>query len=671
MIYKCIIIINKLYLIKNLKMNDKNELKDEIIYDFKEMGILMYGEYMLGEDDISEKYYKFLNNKSIISSLKTRINHVVCYLFYKTKTDPDCKAQINNILSKLNNLKINYYNFFLICNLIHYYNKYFDVDKDEILFLIKQLKKFSKFILNNDIKDEEDSKILVLLFYYYYSILLINLFKNKQYLPNIYGGRETFFKYIESKYNDLLNEYIQGDIFIKKYDNDYISLNLSDLNGYAERNNNSKLIHYILFIKFFSSISDNNNDKKIKNYDFFFYEDNSLNKEIKIGILSRKILFHILNYDEDKIKDFEIYLKKIKNNNILKNENANGYNNSITNNITNNNNIIINENINNSIKAINKTPENNIGSNNNNKLDNNNCHTILLDKYNYLEIIINKNKYLLFNELKNTEKFNIKFNINILNSIQKLSLSLQDNYNLYHQYNITILQNILNIQNITNFNNQTIINNCFFNIIYKQNEIISLSNQLINSINKEEIKETIIDLCSKFYDYLKNENDENKNFIKNYEYLKALITRVFYNYMELLFINRKLNKNTNDKCEVKFKEFLDIIKEFDIDNYLIYKIKADYYFVTNDLENALDNYRIYNSATNYSSPSGLFGDATSTYIKDSKNPNQDKDKKKKRKNEAINKMDICICVINKKYMKIRNYIGFIKNLEKLKGLFKE
>ena len=67
------------------------------IYYFNEMGVLMYGEYMLDEEDITSKYYDFLNNPDITSSIKTTINHIVCYLFYQTKSNPDeCKNKIIN-----------------------------------------------------------------------------------------------------------------------------------------------------------------------------------------------------------------------------------------------------------------------------------------------------------------------------------------------------------------------------------------------------------------------------------------------------------------------------------------------------------------------------------------------------------------------------------------------
>ena len=253
-------------------MEQNKELKDEIIYYFNEMGILMYGEFMLGEEgDISLKYYEFLNNPVITSSIKTKINHLVCYLFYKTKSNLElCKNKINNILSKLNdNLAINYYNFILICNLIHYYNEYFDIDENEVLFLLKKLQKFTKLIINNKIHDEDDNLTLVILFYYYYSILLINLFKNKKYISYKYINIENFFKYIELKFNELKTGYIDDNIYREKYDNNYFSLNLNDLNNYAERKN-KKLLYFISYVKLFLSISNNKKDDRIKNFDFFF-----------------------------------------------------------------------------------------------------------------------------------------------------------------------------------------------------------------------------------------------------------------------------------------------------------------------------------------------------------------------------------------------------------------
>lgn len=652
-------------------MEQNKELKDEIIYYFNEMGILMYGEFMLGEeDDISLKYYEFLNNPVITSSIKTKINHLVCYLFYKTKSNPElCKNKINNILSKLNdNLAINHYNFILICNLIHYYNEYFDIDENEVLFLLKKLQKFTKLIINNKIHDEDDNLTLVILFYYYYSILLINLFKNKKYISYKYINIENFFKYIELKFNELKTGYIDDNIYREKYDNNYFSLNLNDLNNYAERKN-KKLLYFISYVKLFLSISNNKKDDRIKNFDFFFYEDNKLNKEIKMDMLSRKILYQILNYDEDKIKDFKFYdilIKNNPNNNIINNKEINNsikINNIPIINENNNNNIIGEENniiskVNNLVEINNNSsPEEQNNSNDCNSIDsinilNNNNYNIILCKKKYFSIILKTNKYLLFNELKLIDNDNIKLDMNLINSIKLLHVPNTYNnnlYDIYHKYNIDILETKMSIKIMPQ--------NCFFNIISKHNEIMIHSNKVINQ-NIGERKE-IYNLCSEFYKYLINENDDNKNFIKNSNYLKALIMRVFYNYMELLFIDIKLNINNNDKYENKYKEFENVIEEFEIDNYLIFKIKADYHFITKNLEESIKYYKLYNSSTKYKSPSGLFGEAVSTYIIGNI----------KRNDEARNIISTCTDILNKKYMKIGNYISFINCIEKIKSSF--
>ena len=164
-------------------MEQNNNLNQEIYFHFKELGIILYGEYILKNyqnnenymNELLTKYYIFLTNENNIPS---KINHKVCYYYFK---DEQCDSDENNeiiesILSKINyDLKINYFNFILICNLIHYYNRFFEhIDSKETSFLLYQLKKFSNLIINSEqhLNDEDDSIIMIYLFFYYYSILL-------------------------------------------------------------------------------------------------------------------------------------------------------------------------------------------------------------------------------------------------------------------------------------------------------------------------------------------------------------------------------------------------------------------------------------------------------------------------------------------------------------------
>lgn len=138
-------------------MEIKTNSINDIVFYFKENGILIYGEYMLINKENDEifvnqllnNYYNFLKNDNNICS---KINHKICYFFCKKKyKKEDNNNKIVYCLSKLDNdLSINYYNFFLICNLIHYYNSFHLNNDKETIFLLFYLKKFSNLILNNN-----------------------------------------------------------------------------------------------------------------------------------------------------------------------------------------------------------------------------------------------------------------------------------------------------------------------------------------------------------------------------------------------------------------------------------------------------------------------------------------------------------------------------------------
>ena len=212
---------------------DKSNIYNEIMHCFKEIGLIIYNEYMFKEESVSyenilPKYLTFLNDEEIKPLIKSKINHQICYHYYNNKGKKDFKLSIN-----LNELKVNYYNFILICNLVHYYNEYYDSNEKEVLFLIELMKKFSKLIFKGErIKDTQYG--LILLFLYYYSILAIHLCDTSKYIYIYWNKKPTssFFDYIQKRVDSLLREYIQDDSI---FDNDFINLNLDALSNYYSK----------------------------------------------------------------------------------------------------------------------------------------------------------------------------------------------------------------------------------------------------------------------------------------------------------------------------------------------------------------------------------------------------------------------------------------------------
>ena len=651
---------------KSFQNLEGQTLKELILYYFTDLGILMYGEFMLNNSHqnlsnyISGNYLNFLKDENIKSSILSVINHTVCSLFYQTKISPSCKDQIIIILSKLNNsLQINYYNFFLICNLIHYYNEYLDISEGKSLFLIKQLKKFSNLIINNekDINEEDDSNSSVLLFFYYYSILLYCIYKNRRYEgPKCYA--EKFKEYIEQKVNNLFNNNYD-DIYRFKYNNNYINLYLDNIiDNPEEYEKNQKFQYYIKFIKYYLSIIEQRKDQKI-DFNFSFYKDNKLTKDIEVGLLYKKLLFLIINYDE---KDMDIFEQTIKN---FEKENININNENINRNIINNS----NDNINNIENEYNEN-NNNINEDNiindENNIINNNIENIenndISSKIEYIKAIIRANKNLMRYDLLNFDKYEEKIKIDI-NSIKNLSMNHQHEQELYHNYNISIIEK-------RDFNEESLNDNIFLYIIYYHNKIVMLSKEYIHE-KKSEKRDNILELCHQFstkLKELKNQNDKKDfNFIKNNNYLKIIITRVFYNYLELIFIDVKKNINNDEHYEEIFKEFEDIILDYDINNNLINKIKGDYYFITKNLVEAEKFYEEYSVQSKNEIIQGLFGLSISSYIKEKKNEVEEGNLNFK----AINNMENVRNKIQKDLFLIKNNISLLPELDKIISKFKE
>ena len=295
---------------------DKSNIYNEIINYFKEIGLLIYGEYSLKKKPLSyeticQKYDKFFNSEEIKPLIKTKINHKICFYFYNNKKgNQNIKLPID-----LNGLKVNYYNFILICNLIHYYNEYYDIEIKEVLFLLELMKKFSKIIFKGEgIKDTQDGLILILLFLYYYSILAINLYENTKYKYNDDDRlNSNFYDFIQNRVNNLFGECFKEpkyQIYEKIINNDFINLKLDSLNDYSERQNDKKLEFFIKFIKFAILIMQN--DEKKQNFDYSMIQYSEINKNIRINLVLRKAFFDIINDNnlESSLED----LIKIKNN---------------------------------------------------------------------------------------------------------------------------------------------------------------------------------------------------------------------------------------------------------------------------------------------------------------------------------------------------------------------
>ena len=645
-------------------------LKEELIYYFRDMGILIYSEFKINKDNKDNnisynkmclKYFNLLNNENIISSLKSKINYKVCYLFYKTKivenkeneedeenkenekNKEKYKNQIKYLLSKFNiNLKINYYNFILLCNLIHYYNNFFNYKEIEVLFLLNQLNKFAELIIKNDIyiKDEDDSKILILLFFYYYSILSYNLFKQKKYEHSFNGTAENFYEYIAQISSELFNDNPNSPL-LEKYINKYLNINIDNLINYAKKNN-EKLSYFIEFFKLLLKLFDYDRKNIINKFDFSFIKYfldseqnlgneknlkinmNMINKKIILGILFRKLLFGIINYNEEFMHNLEKEWKSLKSYfNDSNNSNIN-FNNSINNNkISNNNN-----------------NENNIDNKNNNEIKEIN------NKLDYFEKIINSNQNLLLNKLKKDYNIDYKYKVDKIENLPNLIKE----FNIYHKYNLKVL--------LQKKENDKKINNNFLQIIYYHNEIMSLTKEYIKNREEKERNEKkgkIISYGTYFVELLeKIEKKENDiNFIKNNNYIKIIITRIFYNYYEIQIISETKGSSYPKDYDVEHQKFEHFINVFEIKNHLINKINGDFHFLLGRYKKAKEEYsKSMNNSDNFNCLATYFSNVISYNID---NPNQNK-------KIFINNLKKCLVDLKnnyeneEEYLKIRSYL---------------
>ena len=552
---------------------DKSNIYNEIINYFKEIGLLIYGEYKLKKEHLSyenilQKYNKFLKDEKIKPLIKTKINHKICFYFYNNKKgNQNIKLPID-----LNGLKVNYYNFILICNLIHYYNEYYDIEIKEVLFLLELMKKFSKIIFKGEgIKDTQDGLILILLFLYYYSILAINLYENTKYKYNDDDRlNSNFYDFIQNRVNNLFGECFKEpkyQIYEKIINNDFINLKLDSLNDYSERQNDKKLEFFIKFIKFAILIMQN--DEKKQNFDYSMIQYSEINKNIRINLVLRKAFFDIINDNnlESSLED----LIKIKNNFFKDIEN----------------------------------PE---------------------IEYYYKEIIESNKNLLSFSK----NKINInKENIEKIKNIPHLSEISKK----YHEYNIKLLEyieqkekkeieiEIEELKNCANLSEEEMNENILFKIICTYNEIALQTKEYKNkkvedeedANEKEEMRQKIFEKVECFCQYLKNIKDQDIKLIKHNNYLKKLISRIFNNYFALKSI-KGYNQFFKEKLDDIFESFKEIVKNFGINNFLVDKIEADYFFRNKEgLEEAKKKFIIISNETHNESLSCLFNFAYSSY----------------------------------------------------------
>ena len=550
---------------------DKSNIYNEIINYFKEIGLLIYGEYKLKKEHLSyknilQKYNKFLKDEEIKPLIKSKINHKICFYFYNNKKgNQNIKLPID-----LNGLKVNYYNFILICNLIHYYNEYYDIEIKEVLFLLELMKKFSKIIFKGEgIKDTQDGLILILLFLYYYSILAINLYEDTKYKYNDDDRlNSSFYDFIQNRVNNLFGECFKEpkyQIYEKIINNDFINLKLDSLNDYSERQNDKKLEFFIKFIKFAILIMQN--DEKKQNFDYSMIQYSEINKNIRINLVLRKAFFDIINDNnlESSLED----LIKIKNNFFKDIEN----------------------------------PE---------------------IEYYYKEIIESNKNLLSFSK----NKINInKENIEKIKNIPHLSEISKK----YHEYNIKLLEyieqkekkeiEIEELKNCANLSEEEMNENILFKIICTYNEIALQTKEYKNkkvedeedANEKEEMRQKIFEKVECFCQYLKNIKDQDIKLIKHNNYLKKLISRIFNNYFALKSI-KGYNQFFKEKLDDIFESFKEIVKNFSINNFLVDKIEADYFFRNKEgLEEAKKKFIIISNETHNESLSCLFNFAYSSY----------------------------------------------------------
>ena len=201
-------------------------------------------------------------------------------------------------------------------------------------------------------------------------------------------------------------------------------------------------------------------------------------------------------------------------------------------------------------------------------------------EYYYKQIIQSNSNLLSFSKTKidiNEEK------IKKIKDIQNLSKISQK----YHEYNLKVLKNNGKLEKEFE---EEMNKNIFFYIICMYNDIaletkeykkIEL-NQAENENEKDEISKTIYKKVESFCKYLKDINDKDKiNFIKNNNYLKILISRIFYNYFVLKVI-KEFDQRFHEKMNDIFESFKEIVNKFNINNFLVDKIYADYFFIRNE-----------------------------------------------------------------------------------------
>ena len=447
----------------------------------------------------------------------------------------------------------------------------------------------------------------------------------------------TFYDFMQIRVNTLFGECFEDPKY-QKYEkilnNDFINLKLDSLNIYSERENNKKLEFFIRFIKFILLIMYNdNNDEKQHNFDYSMIQYSEINPNVRINLVLRKAFFGIINGNVNNIGSSLEDLKKIKDYFFKDNEN----------------------------------PE---------------------IEYYYTQIIQSNANLLSFSKNKidiNKENIEKIKNIPYLSEISKK----------YHEYNIKLMEYIElikekedmikkkneNKKNQKENNNEEITNidkikeemkkNKFFIIIFTYNFIVLKTKEYKNKDpNKEKERDQILaDIFTKvesFCDDLIKIKDEDKNnikFISNNNYLKTLISRIFYNYFVLKIIKKK-QKFNNVPFKKTFESFEDITKTFNIKNFLVDKIRADIFCINKDdknMDEAKINYAKINNDIHNRSLSSLFGYAFCSNIS---HPDG-----KKYDMACINVLDLILAKLKSDPFKYD--INLLENLESLKEKIKQ
>jgi hypothetical protein len=218
-------------------------------------------------------------------------------------------------------------------------------------------------------------------------------------------------------------------------------------------------------------------------------------------------------------------------------------------------------------------------------------------EYYYKQIIQINSNLLSFSKTKidiNKEK------IEKIKKIKYLSKISQK----YHEYNLKVFENNglfkekFNEEFKEEFKKEMNIN-IFFSIIRMYNDIALETkkykkkelNKAQEENEKEKIFKTIFEKVEFFCQNLKDINDKDKiNFIKNNNYLQILISRIFYNYFVLKVI-KEYDQCFKEKMDDTFESFKEIVNKFNINNFLVDKIYADYFFSRNEkIDKAKINY---------------------------------------------------------------------------------